>query len=105
MKALVMLAAVATSALLVVPTVANAQTVTTAQVSYEDLDLTVTADRNKLNARIARTIDRLCAEPGMRGINRMSTERVCIADAKASLASFHYALNERAHSRLAKLKV
>lgn len=96
MKALVMLAAVATSALLLVPTVATAQTVTSAQVSYADLDLTVTADRNKLDARVARAIDRLCAEPGMRGIDRMSMERVCVANAKSNVASVHYALNRRA---------
>ncbi len=98
MKALVMFAAVATSALLLVPTVATAQTVTTAQVSYQDLDLTVTADRNKLDARLARTIDRLCAEPGMRGIDRMSMERQCVANAKSSVASFRYASNGRARS-------
>ena len=98
MKAFVMLAAVATSALLLIPTVATAQTVTTAHVSYEDLDLTVPADRNKFEARLARSIDRLCAEPGMRGADRMSMERLCTASAMSSVASFHLALNGRART-------
>jgi UrcA family protein len=98
MKALVMLAAVATSALLLFPTVATAQTVTTATVPHQDLNLTAAVDRDKLHARLDRTIAQLCAEPGMRGVSRMAMERPCVASAKASLASFHIALNGRAHS-------
>jgi UrcA family protein len=97
MKAFVMLAAVATSALLLIPTVAPAQLMT-AHVSYKDLDLTVPADRNKFEARLARSIDRLCAEPGMRGADRMSMERQCVASANSSVASFRLALNGRART-------
>jgi UrcA family protein len=93
MKAFVMLAAVATSALLLIPTVATAQTVTSARVSSEGLNLTVPADRNRFHARLARTIDQLCAEPGMRGINRMTMERACVVSTKSSLISAHLALN------------
>jgi UrcA family protein len=91
MKPLLMLAAVATSALLLIPTVATAQTLASASVSYDDLDITVTADRAKLDARLARTIDRLCAETGMRGADRRAMENFCIASAKSSIASFQLA--------------
>ena len=98
MKALLMVAAVATSALLLIPTVAQAQAATTAQISYQDLDLTRTADRSKLHARVARAVDQLCAEPGMRGVNRMLMERPCVANARSSLAAFGLALNGRART-------
>jgi len=79
MKPFLMLAAVATSALLLIPTVATAQTVTTAIVSHQDLNLGAAADRGKLHARLDRAIGRLCAEPGMRGVGRLSMERACAA--------------------------
>ena len=97
MKALVMLAAVATSALLVIPTVANAQTVTTAQVSYADLDLTVTADRNKLHARVARTRPDVC-EPGMRGSTDVDGKSA--RQRKGRHGSYHSALKWRAPARV-----
>jgi UrcA family protein len=98
MKPLVMLAAVATSALLLIPTVTSAQTLASANVSYNDLDLTVTADRAKLDARLSRTIDKLCAEPGMRGADRRAMENFCIASAKSSIASFQLASNAKRRS-------
>ena len=93
MKPLLMLAAVATSALLLIPTVATAQTLASASVSYDDLDITVTADRAKLDARLIRTIGKLCAEPGMRGADRRAMENFCITSAKSSIASFQLASN------------
>lgn len=98
MKALVMLAAVVTSALLLIPTVATAQTATTAIVSYHNLDLSTAAGREKLDARLDRTIEQLCAEPGMRGVGRLSMERACVASARSSVASFRLALNGRARA-------
>ena len=94
MKPFLMLAAVATSALLLVPTVATAQTLAvSASVPVDDLDATVTADRAKLDVRVSRAIGKLCAEPGMRGADRRSMENYCIASAKASVTSFQLASN------------
>ena len=98
MKPFLMLAAVATSALLLIPTVATAQTVTTAIVSHQDLNLGAAADRGKLHARLDRAIGRLCAEPGMRGVGRLSIERACAASVTSSLATLHVALDGRAHT-------
>lgn len=93
MKPLIMLAAVATSALLLVPTVATAQTPVSASVVAHDLDLTVTADRAKLHTRLSRTISKLCAEPEMRGADRHAMENACIASAETNLASYQLASN------------
>jgi UrcA family protein len=98
MKAFMMIAAVATSALLLVPTVAPAQTVATANVSAAGLDLSSTADRAQLHARLTRAINQLCAEPGTRGLNRMAMERACVASAKSTVAVPHFASNRHAHS-------
>ena len=101
MKPLLMLAAVATSALLLIPTVATAQTLASAsaKVSVNDLDLTVTADRAKLDSRLIRTIGKLCAESGMRGADRRAMENFCIASAKSSVASsFQLASNGKRRS-------
>ena len=94
MKPVLMLAAMATSALLLVPTVAVAQTVAiSATVPVDDLDATVTADRAKLDARVTRAIGKLCAEPGMRGADRRAMENYCIANTQASATSSQLALN------------
>lgn len=91
MKPFVMLAAVATSALLVVPTVASAQTQVTASVPVNDLNLTVTGGRAKLDNRVSRAIGKLCAEPEMRGADRMSMENYCVASAKVSGSNIQFA--------------
>ena len=98
MKPVLMLAAVATSALLLVPTVATAQTAVTATVAAGDLDLTVTGDRAKLDARVARTIGKLCAEPGMRGADRRAVENYCIASATTNGNSIQFASNGKRRS-------
>jgi UrcA family protein len=95
MKPLMMLAAVATSALLLIPSVATAQTPVSASVAADDLDLTVTADRETLEARVTRTIGKLCAEPGMRGADRSSMENYCIASAKVSGSTIQFASNAK----------
>ena len=98
MKLLVMLAAVATSALLLVPTVASAQTAASASVSVGDLDLTVTGSQNRLSARIARAIGQMCTERGMRGADRRAMEDYCFASAHASVASLRLASNAKSRS-------
>ena len=99
MKPVLMLAAVATSALLLVPTVATAQTVAiSASVPVDGLDATVTADRAKLDARVSRAIGKLCAESGMRGADRRAMENYCIASANASVTSYQLASNAKRRS-------
>jgi UrcA family protein len=98
MKPLLMIAAVATSALLVVPTVAQAETATDATVARAHVDLSGSGNHAQLHARIDRAISQLCAEPGMRGISRMAMERPCIASARANLGATHLALTARARS-------
>ncbi|MEO8175820.1 MAG: UrcA family protein [Sphingomicrobium sp.] len=98
MNVLVMLAAVATSALLLVPTVASAQTEASASVSVGRLDLTVNGSQNKLNARIARGIGQMCTESGMRGADRRAMEDYCFASAHASVASIRLASNAKSRS-------
>ena len=80
MKALVMMAALATSSALLVPTVANAETVeVTASVSSVGLDLGKSADRAVLDRLLARAINRACEEKELRGADRYNMERLCIA--------------------------
>jgi len=98
MKPLLMLAAVATSALLLVPTVATAQTLAVS-ASVPANDITVTADNAKLDARIARAINKLCAETGMRGFDRVAMENYCIASAKVNVPSAQLASNGKKRNR------
>lgn len=76
MKTVIMIAAVATSALLVTPTVATAAT----PLDGEPTTIVVSAvglDRSVSDKRLARAVDRYCAEREMRGADRAAMEALC----------------------------
>jgi hypothetical protein len=70
MKTILMLAAAVTSSVLLVPTLAHAETVEFS-ISLSSADI----ERGK----IAKEIAEFCAEPEMRGADRFNMERLCIA--------------------------
>ncbi|HEX2763338.1 MAG TPA: UrcA family protein [Allosphingosinicella sp.] len=49
----------------------------TAKVAYDDLDLGSAAGLNRLNARIRAAADRLCSDPGVKGLEAQLQAAAC----------------------------
>lgn len=79
--------AIATVAALIVPAApahAGASDVPSVTVGYRDLDLTSTAGRNRLDARIASAARSMCAVHGVRDLRTLKSAKACYRTAIAS---------------------
>lgn len=86
------LGALAVSGSLLVPTVAEASTISlgredvSQRIFYGDLNLASEAGQATLKRRVAASVSQICADQGLRGVRADMAERECIAQASDTAA-------------------